>query len=168
MSHVLVILYKIAFVVTVYILPDREQWLQNSTYTDLFKRICLLQGFFFFSFSFSFFFFYFYSYSYSYSYSSSTSFSFFFFLVPVSLRTAALGLLCSPDMSFSTASITLRLVWRGKSPSLRLWLCLLVLQSASERHYSADKPTSTADTVLHCFGLHPAKSADWIPHQTRQ
>jgi len=40
-------------------------------------------------------------------------FYFFFFLGPVSLCTectAALGLLCSPNISFSTASITLRLV----------------------------------------------------------
>jgi hypothetical protein len=44
-------------------------------------------------------------------------------------------------MSFNTTSITLRLVWRGKGPLLRLCLCPLVRQSALQRHYSADEPT---------------------------
>ena len=35
--------------------------------------------------------------------------------------------MCSPNISFSTATIALRLVWRGKGPLLRLCLCLLVL-----------------------------------------
>ena len=68
----------------------------------------------------------------------------FFFLGPVSLCTectTALGLLCSPNISFSTASIALCLVWRGKGPLLRLCLCLLVLPSASQRHYNAVEPT---------------------------
>ena len=67
-----------------------------------------------------------------------------FFLGPVTLctrRTAALGLLCSPNISFSTASIALCLVWRGKGPLLRQCLCLLVLQSASQRHYNTNKST---------------------------
>ena len=58
-----------------------------------------------------------------------SSFFFFFFLGPVILCTectAALRLLCSPNISFSTDSITLRLVWRGKGLLLRPCLCLLV------------------------------------------
>jgi len=51
---------------------------------------------------------------------SSTFFFFFFFLGPVSLCTAAVGILCSPNISFSTAAIALRHVWRGKGPLLRL------------------------------------------------
>jgi len=92
---------------------------------------------------FFFFFFFFFSSSSSSFFPSSSYFSasFFFFIEPVSLCTAALGLLCSPNISFSTASIALRHVWRGKGPLLRLCLCLLVLQSASQRHYNADKPT---------------------------
>ena len=90
---------------------------------------------------------------------------FFFFLGPFSLCTectTALGLLCSPNIPFNTASVALRLVWRGKGPLLRLCLCLLVQQSASQRHYNAVEP-ATANNVLHCFSLRPAKSADWIP-----
>ena len=98
------------------------------------------------------------------------SWFFFFFLGPVNLCaecTAALSLLCSPNMSFSTASITLRLVRRGKGPLQRLCLCHLVLQSASQRHYNAVQPTPC--NSKYCAALFRSASHKICrldPHQT--
>ena len=91
----------------------------------------------------------------------------FFFLGPISLCTAALGLLCSPNISFSTASITLCLVWRGKGPLLRLCLCLLVLQSASQRHYNAVELTPCNSKWCAALFQSPShKICRLDPHQT--
>jgi hypothetical protein len=44
-------------------------------------------------------------------------------------------------LPYSTHSITLCLLQRSKGPLLKLFLCLLVQQSASQIHYSTDEPT---------------------------
>jgi hypothetical protein len=74
-------------------------------------------------------------------------FFFFFFSGPVNSTecTAALGLLCCPSISFSTALITLCHVWRGTGPLPRLCLCPLVLQLFSQRHRTSVEPTPRID-----------------------
>ena len=69
-----------------------------------------------------------------------------------------------PTKTLYTASVTLRLIWRGTGPLLRLCSCLLVLQPPPKDTIAlSSQRLTTANNVLHCFGLHPTKSADWIP-----